>query len=55
MLLRHSLELEEEADLLDTAVQAAIASGLRTPDLAAAGSETVTTQAMTDAIIAALR
>lgn len=54
MLLRHSLELEEEADLLDAAVQGAIASGLRTPDIAASGTETVTTVAMTEAIIARL-
>lgn len=54
MLLRHSFELEEEADLLDAAVQGAIASGLRTPDIAASGTETVTTVAMTEAIIARL-
>lgn len=37
MCLRHSLGRSEEADLLEGAVRAVIAQGLRTPDIAAGG------------------
>jgi 3-isopropylmalate dehydrogenase len=49
MLLRHSLNLEAEATLLEGAVEAALASGLRSADIAPPGAPVVTTQAMGDA------
>jgi 3-isopropylmalate dehydrogenase len=54
MLLRHSLNLEAEAALLEGAVEAALARGLRTADIASPGAATVTTQAMGDGVLAAL-
>jgi 3-isopropylmalate dehydrogenase len=44
MLLRHGLELESEAAAVESAVQRALAAGLRTPDL---GGEAGTVQATT--------
>ena len=56
MMLRHGLDRPADADRLDDAVEAALAGGLRTADLftGAAGERRVGTQAMTDAVIAAL-
>ncbi len=54
MMLRHSLSLDDEAKLLETAVETALASGLRTADIASPGAATVGTQAMGDGVIAAL-
>ena len=54
MALRHSLDLEDEASAVETAVADVIASGLRTPDIAA-GGESIGTTEMADAVIAALR
>lgn len=53
MMLRHSLEEPERADRIEEAVARVIDEGLRTADLAR-GRESVSTQAMTDAVIAAL-
>jgi len=55
MMLRHGLDRAEEADRLDTAVDAALGDGLRTPDLAD-GDRTreVGTQEMTDAVLSRL-
>ena len=50
LLLRHSLGLDEEAKLLESALRAVIRSGLRTADIAA-GSDSVTSEEMADAII----
>ena len=50
MMLRHSLAMPAEADRIEAAVAAALAAGHRTADLG--GS--VTTQAMADAVVAAL-
>lgn len=50
MMLRYSLGLPAEADRIEAAVAAALATGARSPDLG--GS--MTTQAMGDAVIAAL-
>ncbi|WP_375390691.1 3-isopropylmalate dehydrogenase [uncultured Sphingomonas sp.] len=50
MLLRHSLRLPEPADRIEAAVAAAIAGGARTADLGG----TCSTQAMGDAVLAAL-
>ena len=54
MALRHSLNLEAEAAAVEAAVGAVIASGLRTPDIAAGGDSVGTTE-MADAVIAALK
>lgn len=53
MLLRHSLKLEEPASLIEAAVQSALASGLRTKDIAG-GGEFVSTSEAGDAIVAAM-
>jgi 3-isopropylmalate dehydrogenase len=45
MLLRHSLRLEKEAQAVESAVAAAISSGIRTADIAAGGAISTTTQA----------
>jgi 3-isopropylmalate dehydrogenase len=54
MLLRHSLQMEVEAQALETAVGAVLEVGHRTPDLSAAGHATVTTQQMGDLVVEAL-
>ena len=54
MMLRHSLSLEDEAGLLEGAVEAALASGLRTADIASAGAPIVGTETMGDGVLAAL-
>ncbi len=54
LLLRYSLSLHEEADLIERAIEAAIISGARTADIAADGDKVLTTEQMTDAVIACL-
>lgn len=56
MLLRDGLGRDGDAARVERAVEAALDSGLRTPDLAtgAAGEREVGTEAMTDAVVAAL-
>ncbi len=49
MALRHSLHLEDEAHAIETAVDIALDTGLRTADIAA-GGPTVGTNAMTDGV-----
>jgi 3-isopropylmalate dehydrogenase len=53
MALRHSLDLEDEPAAVETAVAAALDSGIRTKDIAAGGSY-VGTSAMADAVAAAV-
>jgi len=60
MLLRHSLELEREAQAVEDAVARVLAPErqghrYRTPDIASPGTETVGTQQMGDLVVAALR
>jgi len=50
LLLRYSLGLEEEAVIIEAAVDRALAEGYRTPDIAEPGSETMGTRAMGDLI-----
>jgi 3-isopropylmalate dehydrogenase len=52
MLLRHSLGLEAEAKSIELAVEGALAAGARTKDLG--GTNPLSTQAMTDAVLAQL-
>ncbi len=56
MMLRHGLDMAEEADRLERAVEAALDGGLRTADLhtGADGERRVGTEEMTDAVISAL-
>ena len=54
MLLRYSLELTEEADAVEAAVDAVLAQGLRTYDIAEAGAPVIGTKAMGDAIAKAV-
>ena len=55
LLLRHSLNLEGAARTVETAVDEAIAGGLRTPDTARRGEPTATTAEVGDAIAEAVR
>jgi 3-isopropylmalate dehydrogenase len=50
MLLRYSLNLEEEAAAVERSVEGALAEGYRTPDIAADGGEVVKTTDMGDII-----
>jgi 3-isopropylmalate dehydrogenase len=54
MLLRHSLGFTEEAAAVEAAIARAISQGYRTADIATQNDDTVTTSAMTEAILAAL-
>jgi 3-isopropylmalate dehydrogenase len=51
MLLRWSLGMEEEAVCVEQAVAAAIAAGVRTPDIAQAGREAVSTSEFGDEVV----
>ena len=51
MLLRHSLNLNEEAEALESAIDKAIAAGARTADVAAGADTVLSTQEMTAEII----
>ncbi len=55
MLLRYSLGEGEQADRVEKAVAAVLAKGLRTADIAGTQAQTIGTDAMGDAVIAALR
>jgi 3-isopropylmalate dehydrogenase len=55
MALRYSLELGDLADKVDQAIAAVLAKGLRTADIAAAGSATVSTAQMGEALLAELQ
>ena len=48
--LRYSFDMGKEADMVDNAISAALARGLRTADIAAKGEATVSTSQMGDAI-----
>jgi 3-isopropylmalate dehydrogenase len=54
MMLRHGLDRPADAERVETAVEAALARGLRTPDLAGPGEEPVGTAEMTAAVVAEL-
>ncbi len=54
LLLRHSLELDEEAAAVESAICDVIESGARTADLAVAGDDVLSTDEMTAAIKHAL-
>ena len=54
MLLRHSLELTQDAEVLETAGADAITDGARTKDIAARGARVLTTREAGDAVLAKL-
>lgn len=55
MLLRHSLGLETEAQAVEDAVDAVLREGVRTPDIAATGTEVVGTTVKGDLVAAKLQ
>ena len=55
MALRYSLDLDVEADLIDSAVQKVLDDGLRTKDIMSSGKKEVGTSVMGDAIISKLK
>ncbi len=55
MLLRHSLNLDDEAELVEKTIQKVIASGARTADIAVDGERVLSTDEMTAAIIRQLQ
>jgi 3-isopropylmalate dehydrogenase len=54
MMLRYTLQQPEAADRIQSAVEQVLAAGLRTADIASAGTRTVGTREMGDAVVAAL-
>jgi len=54
MMLRYSLDQAAAADRIESAVQAVLAAGLRTPDIWSEGTKKVGTREMGDAVVAAL-
>ena len=55
MALRYSLDLDNEADALEKAVQDVLNDNLRTKDILSKGTKEVSTSAMGDAIISKLQ
>ena len=54
MMLRYSLNLDEEADAVEAAVQKVLTDGYRTGDIMSEGCKAVGTKEMGDLIAAAL-
>ncbi len=54
LLLRHSLRLEAEAQMLERAVSSAIERGVRTPDIGGDTHEATSTRQMGDAVLSAM-
>ncbi len=54
MALRYSFDMSAEADLLDKAIASVLEKGLRTADLVGVGGQSISTEAMGNAIIAEL-
>jgi 3-isopropylmalate dehydrogenase len=54
MMLRYTLQQPEAADRIQSAVEQVLAAGLRTADIASAGTRTVGTREMGDAVVAAV-
>ncbi len=55
MLLRHSFQLEEEAAWIERSVKDVLAAGHRTRDLAEKGAPSVSTEAMGNLVLEAMR
>jgi 3-isopropylmalate dehydrogenase len=54
MLLRYSLQLETEAKAIEDAIDAVLADGLRTGDIAGKDGKVVSTTQFADAVLAKL-
>ena len=54
MMLRYSFDLGSEADLIERAVEEVLGEGVRTADIVSEGATAVSTEAMGDAVLAAL-
>ena len=54
LMFRYSFDLEEEAQMVERAVEAVLAAGYRTPDLAKPGDKVLGTKEIGDAIVAAI-
>ena len=54
MMLRYSLDRADAADRIESAVEAVLAAGLRTPDIWSEGTKKVGTREMGDAVVAAV-
>jgi 3-isopropylmalate dehydrogenase len=54
MALRYSFNMGKEADLIEQAIAATLASGLRTADIKSEGSKVVSTSEMGQAIVSEL-
>ena len=54
MMLDHTFKRPDDAALIETAVEEVLASGIRTPDIAPAGTTPIGTVEMGDAVISAL-
>ncbi|MHA1539372.1 MAG: 3-isopropylmalate dehydrogenase [Alphaproteobacteria bacterium] len=54
MMLKYTFKMDAEADLIEAAVNQALESGVRTPDICTLGTQEVSTAGMGDAIVAAL-
>ena len=55
LMLRHSLQLEQEAQAVERAVDRVLDQGLHTPDLAAGDGRAISTSGMGDAVARAVR
>lgn len=55
MMLRFSLNQEQAAQRIESAVQSVLTQGLRTPDIYSEGTQKVGTRAMGDAVVQALK
>jgi len=55
MMLRYSLQQAEAADRIESAVKLVLADGLRTADIASAGTRRVGTREMGDAVVSAIK
>lgn len=51
MALRYSFDLQNEADMIDAAIAATLAKGLRTADIKSDGAKIVSTSQMGEAIV----
>jgi len=54
MALRYSFDMSKQADMIDQAIAAALAKGLRTADIKSDGCKVISTSEMGDAILAEL-
>jgi 3-isopropylmalate dehydrogenase len=54
LLLRHSLDLTQEAEALEAAVDAALGDGVRTPDIGVPGARAASTRELGEAVLARL-